>query len=139
MADHYGDWMSAVTASLSVLEYLATEKLGKGGNVPEKIRRYLCEARIDPHCHYMGWEEEGYRPHSKDEANGYPIQEIANLRNTITAHWDAKAPTPVNALWLESQALQYVEACLLQSWHRPSRNGTVPEAFTTTPILRELH
>ena len=112
-ADHHGDWMSAVTASFSVLQYLATEKLDQGGNVPDKIRRYLGDAGIDPHYHYRGWDEQGYRPHSRDAACGYPIQEIANLRNTITAHWDAKAPTPVNALWLESQALYYVEACLL--------------------------
>lgn len=110
-AFHRGDWMSTVTATVAILEHLARERPGPSVGkraVTKLIPQYLEEIGVERHFDSAGWKDEGDDLGPEE----YPIQELVKLRNSVTAHWDPRAEIPENALWLTSQALYYVEACI---------------------------
>lgn len=114
MALDRGDWISSVTASVAILQRLATHsglKTGRRGlELWKGIARYLRSKAVERPYYYVGWGEEAKRLIEEGKAHDHLVKAITELRNSVTAHWVNDPPE--NATWLAQQALYYVESAL---------------------------
>ncbi len=132
-----GDWMSSVTASVAILQRIAIEagfdREKCGPELWKQISAYLRSKEIERPYYYVGWGEEAKRLIEDGKQHDNLVQEIAKLRNQVTAHWLKDGP-PLNAAWLAQQAIYYVETAM-----RAELAPTVPmwdrtRAFHHPPI-----
>ena len=114
MALDRGDWISSVTASVAILQRLATNsglKTGRRGlELWQGIAQYLRSKAVERPYNYVGWEDEAKRLIEEGKAHDHLAKAITELRNLVTAHWVNDPPE--NATWLAQQALYYVESAL---------------------------
>jgi hypothetical protein len=115
MALENGDWISSITASVAILQRLATHAgfrtERRGLELWEGIAKYLRSKRVERPYYYVGWGEEAKRLIESGERHDRLVKRITELRNQITAHWQ-QDEIPTNASWLAQQALYYVEAAM---------------------------
>lgn len=115
MALDNGDWISSVTASVAILERLAT-RAGfrierRGFDLWDGIAKYLRSRNVGRPHHYTGWGDEAEQIIEGGECHDQLAKAITELRNQVTAHWGTDA-IPDNAAWLAQQALYYVESAM---------------------------
>ena len=110
-----GDWISSVTASVAILQRLATNsgfRTGRRGReLWDGIAQYLRSKGIEKPYYFVAWGEEGKRLIEEGQPHDNLLKAITELRNNITGHW-LKDEAPENASWLAQQALYYVESAM---------------------------
>ena len=99
-----GDWASSVTASVAILQRIASRTGWRG------VAKHLRTIGVDRPYHFTGWGEEAERLLEEGEPHDHLVKAFTELRNLVTAHWVNDPPE--NATWLAQQALYYVESAL---------------------------
>ena len=128
-----GDWASSVTASVAILQRIASRTGWRG------VAKHLRTIGVDRPYHFMGWGEEAERLLEEGEPHDHLVKAITDLRNLVTAHWVNDPPE--DATWLAQQALYYVESALraelapkvpmwdrTRAFHRPPITGLDDQA-----------
>ena len=112
--DH-GDWISSITASVAILQRLATNAgfriERRGLELWDGIAKYLRSKAIERPYYYVGWEDEALRLIEDGAPHDNLVKAVTELRNRVAAHW-AYDEIPENAAWIAEQAIYYVEAAI---------------------------
>ena len=115
MASDRGDWTSSVTASVAILQRLATNSgfriERRGLELWDGIAQYLRSKGIERPYYFVVWGEEAERLIEEGQPHDNLLKAITELRNNVTGHW-LKDEVPENVSWLAQQALYYVESAM---------------------------
>ena len=115
MAMDNGDWISSITASVAIVQRLATNAgfriERRGLEAWDGIAQYLRSRGIHRPYYYFGWGDEAERLIESGQPHENLLKAITELRNNVTGHW-LKDEVPENATWLAQQALYYVESAM---------------------------